>query len=54
MVQTPDNKKYVSAGGWFKLLVPRVRCKFMCLREPEQLSHMATPAELIEHFKSEK
>lgn len=54
MVQTETGERFIMAGDWFKVLIPRannIRAKWMAARCPNQLSHKATKEEIIEHFK---
>lgn len=51
-VKTEDNRRYVSAGGWFNLISERAEFKWMALSRPESLYHKATSAEIIKHFKN--
>lgn len=53
-VQTETEERFIMAGDWFKVLIPRannIRAKWMAAGCPNQLSHKATKEEIIEHFK---
>jgi hypothetical protein len=49
-VETVDNKRYVSAGGWFRPLTERLNFKFMCFSVPDEIFHKATASEIVERY----
>jgi hypothetical protein len=49
-VETVDNKRYVSAGGWFRPLKEHLNFKFRCFSVPDELFHKATASEIVERY----
>ena len=53
-IKTESNKRFITAGEWYKVLTPytrNIRIKWMARKVPRFLAKKATIEEITEHFK---